>query len=362
MTEIHPFQPQWASAPGETIVDLLDERGMSSSDLAAAIGETCIVVEQLLAGTEALTDRLALKLEAAFGAPADFWLRRETSFRAALERRQAAESTEAKRQWLHSLPLKDMMAFGWLPEVPKEVNEAASLCLRFFDEPDLSSWRGTFSDEVPLAAFRTSPTVDSDAAAVAAWLRRGEVLAAALKCAPWDPARFRAALFEIRALTNNKKPKIFVPELQRVCANSGVAVVIVRAPSGCRASGATRFLSADRAILMLSFRYLSDDHFWFTFFHEAGHLLLHDNGDTFLEGINSSTDRAAREANDFAARTLIPPEFEAEMLRLKVDGREVVRFATRAGVSPGIVVGQLQHRRVFTRRQLNDLKRRFSWD
>ena len=114
-------------------------------------------------------------------------------------------------------------------------------------------------------------------------------------------------------------------------------------------------------MILLSLRYLSDDHFWFTFFHEAGHLVLHGDRCIFLEGEDTLTTEEETEANEFAANILIPTEFQAEMLRLPVDGRAVMRFARRVGVSPGIVVGQLQHHKRFLPKQLNNLKRRFTW-
>jgi Zn-dependent peptidase ImmA (M78 family) len=138
-------------------------------------------------------------------------------------------------------------------------------------------------------------------------------------------------------------------------------VVILRAPTGCRASGATRFLSAEKALLLLSFRYLSDDHFWFTFFHEAAHLLLHDRQAVFLEGQDGSRAKEEDQANNFAAEMLVPKEFRDQMFNLPVNGFDVIRFAKLVGVSPGIVVGQLQFYGHFTHRQLNNLKRRFGW-
>jgi Zn-dependent peptidase ImmA (M78 family) len=112
---------------------------------------------------------------------------------------------------------------------------------------------------------------------------------------------------------------------------------------------------------LLSFRFLSDDQFWFSFFHEAGHLLLHGDGGFFLEGDDTPSTTQEQEANDFAEGALVPPEFQEALLRLPLNGREVIRFAHRLGVSPGIVVGQLQHHGKFTYRQLNNLKRRFKW-
>jgi Zn-dependent peptidase ImmA (M78 family) len=114
-------------------------------------------------------------------------------------------------------------------------------------------------------------------------------------------------------------------------------------------------------MILLSFRYLSDDHFWFTFFHEAGHLVLHGDRCIFLEGDDTLTTEEEDAANAFAADTLIPPEYQAEMLRLPLNGRDVMRFARKVGVSPGIVVGQLQHYGRFRQNQLNNLKRRFTW-
>src|SRR6185295_9752330 len=106
----------------------------------------------------------------------------------------------------------------------------------------------------------------------------------------------------------------------------GVAVVILRAPAGCRASGATRFLSPEKALLQLSFRYLTDDHFWFTFFHEAGHLLLHGEAGFYLEGEDRTSTIAEEEANEFAAAVLVPPDFKPELLKLKADPTAVIRF------------------------------------
>ena len=183
----------------------------------------------------------------------------------------------------------------------------------------------------------------------------------ASECAPWNAAGFQASLPKIRSLTRRKNPRVFVPKLREYCAEHGVAVAVVRAPTGCRASGATRFLSTGRALLLLSFRYLTDDHFWFTFFHESGHLLLHGEQELFLEGADMQLAAKEQEANEFAARVLVPDELQSALRVLAPDWREVVRFAVQVGVSPGIIVGQMQHHGRIRRNQLNSLKRRYRW-
>jgi HTH-type transcriptional regulator/antitoxin HigA len=307
----------------------------------------------LLRGTTELTANIAEKLTVVLGGSVTFWLSREAQYRNDLRRREAFEG----REWVRNLPVKDMIAFGWLGANPRHELKA---CLEFFGVPDVSTWQRTYADVLSNVALRTSATFTSNPAAVAAWLRFGELKSTKVPCASWDALAFRKVLGDARALTRKKKPSAFLRDLQELCASCGVAVVVARAPNGCRASGATRFIAPDKALLLLSFRYLSDDHFWFTFFHEAGHLLLHGPRMLFLEGVDLATNQEA-EANAFAADLLIPPHAHAAFSQLRPELRAIATFARDIGISPGIVVGQLQHSGRLPRNHWNDLKVRFDW-
>lgn len=114
--------------------------------------------------------------------------------------------------------------------------------------------------------------------------------------------------------------------------------------------------------MVLSFRHLSDDHFWFTFFHEAGHLVLHGDAETFVDGEVAGASEREAEANYFSACVLIPGEMNDALARIRGRTREIIRFALTVGVSPGIVVGQMQHRGFLGPHQMNSLKRHYTWD
>jgi plasmid maintenance system antidote protein VapI len=359
MKEETSFFPDWASPPGATIDDLLVEQQLSRDDLANHLGRAVAFVDRLIAGQAEVTAEIARSLERVIGSPATFWMRRETQYREQLALLQPAGA--ALSDWVSKLPLKEMLKFGWVRGGAKTPAEIAATCLSFFGVPDLRAWREKYANATALAAFRTSPTFAAETESVAAWLRQGEILAEQAKCLPWDAGLLKAILPQLRALTRVANPKLFLPELTRLGAGCGVAVVVVRAPSGCQASGATRFIAEDRAVVQMSFRFLSDDHFWFTFFHEVAHLLLHRHTALHLEGVEPVAASEEAEANQFAADLLIPPATQAAMRSLPLDGREVIRFAQRQGVAPGIVVGQLQHHGCITRRQLNTLKRRYRW-
>lgn len=350
------FRPDWTSAPGDTISDILRERSLSQTEFAERIEHTLEGVKDLLQGRATITLEVARRLERVLGASVEFWMSRDFQFRQDIARLQAAN-----KEWLTDLPVGDMIKFGWLGSVPHPADEVTA-CLGFFGVPSISAWRETYAELHQMAAFRTSPSLDSRPASVIAWLRRGEVEAGEIECAPWDPQRFQESIPHIRSLTREKDPDTFIPELRRCCAESGVAIAIVRCPSGCRASGATRFITREKALLQLSFRYLTDDHFWFTFFHEAGHLLLHGERSFFLEGDDTPSTVEEEEANEFAAKTLVPTEFQQELLSLGADAIKVIRFARRVGVSPGIIVGQLQHLGRIRHNQLYRLKQGYEWD
>jgi hypothetical protein len=253
-----------------------------------------------------------------------------------------------------------MIRFGWISEADTS-RDGLSALLTFFAQPTVNAWRYAYSQVEELAIFRTSSTFKSHPAAVAAWLRQGEIEANKVQSAKWDPSKLRALLQELRQLTRVKEPSRFLPKLQALCAQAGVAVAIVRTPQGCRASGATRFIAQEKAMLLLSFRYLSDDQFWFTVFHEIGHLLLHDKSRLFVEGLDGQPQDQEREANDFATKALVPDEFRAELMQLGANHERVLRFASKIGLAPGVVVGQLQHYGVIPQTHLNKLKRRYRW-
>lgn len=107
----------------------------------------------------------------------------------------------------------------------------------------------------------------------------------------------------------------------------------------------------------------SQDHFWWTFFHEAAHLLLH-RGRNFLdqEQEGESADRFEQEADRWAEKILVGrARLDQFAMRRPRSEAAIRRFASETGIHPCIIVGMLQHRGVLPHRNLNRLKMRFAW-
>ncbi|HEX7035477.1 MAG TPA: helix-turn-helix domain-containing protein [Pseudomonadales bacterium] len=359
MSEVTPFRPNWISPPGETIADLLEEASWSQAEFAERMGTSRKFVNQLISGEASLTDETAVKLERVFGSSVRFWLAREAIYRAELAKQEEMRGLQEDVPWLREIPVSDMIALGWVPKCYDKAEQVAE-CLKFFGVGSVSAWR-QWSQSLAQTAYRMSPKAQQRLGATAAWLRYGEIEAKSLVVEPYDRGRFKAALARLRSLTQEPDPAVFLPALRDICASAGVAVVLAPAPRGCPASGATRWLSPSKALMMLSLRYKTNDQLWFSIFHEAAHILLHGKRMMFLEVENGMDADAEREADAFAADALIPREFVPRLAALGANKEKVRRFARELGIAPGIVVGRLQKEGYIPWSHLNGLKVRYSW-
>lgn len=348
------YQPDHAIPPGESLRSTLGDLGMTQADLAARTGLSLKHVNQIAQGIAPITHDTALLLEKVTGVSARTWNSLEATYRDRLARSDDRESLVADRTWLDELPIQELRRRGRLRKGTDDPTLLEEVC-RFFGVANRASWEKVWRD--PLAAFRRSHTFKSDAGAVAAWLRIGELEAQSIDCAPFDAHQFRQSLEAIRRLTLERAEE-FVPTLREICAANGVAVAFVPEIKGTRCWGAARWISPTKALIELSLRYKSDDHLWFSFFHEAGHLLLHGKKELFIT-TDRFTDVAEDEANQFASTFLIPKKHEARLGNLTV--ADIPDFAEELGIAPGIVVGRMQKEELLGWNEGNRLKRRFEF-
>ena len=361
MTAKQAFQPNWTSRPGATILRLLHNNGVSIRELANQLAITEPQLRNLLSGRSAIKPFLASKLAATLGGTPAFWLARDQQYRNDIAQRDLTHPPLFEKTWLRTLPLRDMKKFGWIDSRSTASSQVRE-CLRFFDVGQIDVWKHHYADTIANTAFRKSDHFSSNLGAVASWFRQAELEAETIRCGPWNPSLFTDTLPRLRSLTWKKNPAIFLPKLREACAECGVAFALVPLPKGCTASGATWFATSSKATLILSARYLSDDHFWFTFFHEAGHLLIHNADGPIIEEPEITSTEMEEQANNFASHILVPEEYREELFSLNSSPKRIFDFSKRIGVSPGPIVGQLQHYGQLAKNQLNHLKRRFVWN
>lgn len=357
------FRPDYVSPPGESLQEVLSSLNMSQAELARRTGRPKKTINEIIQGKTAITPETALQLELALNIPASFWNNRERQYQEALARIQEEEELENQTEWLDkvSIPVKEMCRRGWIKQRENKVDQLREV-LRFFGVASVAQWNVVWAR--PQVSYRQSDARPINWGAVTAWLRKGEQEAHAIECAPYDAKLFQQQLASVRKQTVSPVEQVW-PDVVMMCATAGVAVVLVQALPNTGISGATQWLSPDKALLQLSLRYKSDDQLWFSFFHEAAHILRHGKTKLFLESDDreGGESKEEAEANSFAADLLIPPP----MIRSFVGGRryyskkEVLAFAARLDIAPGIVVGRLQHDGHLPHTHLNGLRRSLSW-
>ena len=347
------YKPDVVFPPGDTLQETIDAMGMSQTELATRMNVSEKHINEIVKGKATISEDTALRLERVLGIDASFWRNLENNYRQFLAEKSERERLSRKKELLSKFPLKSMIERGWIQKYNDPIDQLQEV-LSFFKVATMDSWESIW---VAQANFRQSPAFKSNPYAVAAWLRQGEILAEDIECSTYDKKSLREILPELRQLST-QDPEEFMPKIRRLCADCGVAVVFLSELPETRVCGVTRWIRKDKALIQLSDRYKSDDHFWFTLFHELGHIILHGKKEIFIEEDNKYTDKET-EADKFAANRLIPKK---DFKRLVKNGppslTDIENFAKDLQIAPGIVVGRLQHENYLSFNVGNKLKQK----
>ncbi len=356
---VNKYEPDYVSPPGETLLETIESLGMTQIQLAERTGRPPKTISEIVKGKAAITPDTALQLEKVLGVPATFWTNREMRYRESLARQKEQERLSYQIDWLKSFPVAEMCKKKWIPCFKDKMQQLHAV-LRYFGVASPEAWNDVQNSLQ--ADFRQSKAFETKRGAISAWLRKGEIDAKTIDCKTYNRSAFFSALQQARNLTT-ESPSVFQPKLTELFASVGVAVVFVPELRGTRVSGATRWLDSNKALIQLSLRYKTNDHLWFTFFHEAGHIYIHGKRDAFIESYQASECAKESEANEFSADFLIPrAEYERFIALGSFDKSSVISFAKEIGIAAGIVVGRLQYDKLLPHNQLNDLKQYYQWN
>lgn len=340
--------------PGQLMRRLLKTKNISQAQLAQRTGLSTKTVSQIALGIAPLSPDTALRLERALGIASGDWLALEASYQNWQSKQKAAQQLAQYTTWLKSFPVAILEQRGILSRDASPGEQVGQL-LSFFQVADPAAYEDVWSSPVA-SGFRRSQHHDIDPFASSVWLRLGEQEAERLEqqfgaLPDFEGPKFSALLPKLKELTTRRDLREAFAELQQRCFEAGVFVVFVPEVSGSRACGAARWLSPTRPIIVLSARNKKADGFWFSFFHEAAHLLLHSKREIYMDTgkAEDDFDGYEGEANRHATRVLLGVH-GAKALKPQMTAAEIHALADRAGVSPAIVAGQLAHR-------FNDYKR-----
>lgn len=356
MTENERWAPSWAVAPGEILVEALEERGMTQAELGRRMARPLKTISEIATGKAAVTPDTAIQLERALGIPAATWLGLEWRYREAQARERDLADLAGHADWLARFPVRDLVARGILGRNSTGPQRAAEL-LSFFGVSSPAGWDQHWGQVA--ASYRMSDRLRVSRYAVAVWVREAERDASGVDLPAHDPARLREVIGELRPLTHALVAGAAIDRARELLMPSGVGLLLVPGVTGAPASGAVRWIRGNPWIA-LTLRHRTDDQLWFSLFHEIGHVLERGPRRELVEELEDQElpRDDERAANAFAREVLLPQaDLDRWLAGRPIDRKAIRDFAAAQDVAPGIVVGRLERDGRVRRGQFSDLKR-----
>lgn len=345
-----------AVPPGEYLAEVVESLGMSQADLARRMGRPSQAINEIVLGKKAITPETALQLEKVTGVPAHIWTGLEDEYRLVLAGRHEEELLAREASSVDTELYRVMAKLGWVPNTRDATSKARELC-KFFGVASLE-----YVKDARLSghAFRVANRDTASGFALAAWMRGAEIAARDMECEPFNAARLREVLIELRSHTL-RPPSHWLSVTQELLAAAGVSLVLQPHLPKTYANGATFWTSREKAVVVVSLRGVWADIFWFTLFHELGHVLLHGTREPHVS-IDKADDLVEVEANAFAADHLIPRRaYEDFVSNGNFTLAAVEAFSDTVGIAVGVVVGRLQHDGLVPYSRLNSLRERYKF-
>lgn len=333
MSNYIEYNDKIAFHPGYYIKEIVEESGLTQEDFAKRLDTTPKNLSLLIRGEQSLSIDISLKLSRMIGTSVSYWLNLQNAYDALVAEFRSEEELEEERKVFEHLDYKYFREHFGLPDLPRKIDLQIKYVREFLKVSTLS----VLGNRDLSVSFRSSSEELTEANIVKANAMVQIAINKALKTeAPkFDKALFVQAVGHALSMTRNHDT--FYPEIRKLFREAGVILVILPNIPGSKINGATKKIGKN-VLLMVNDRRLYSDVFWFTLFHEIGHIIHGDYGITLETGKKGHEDAADRYAED----ALIPPEeYQRFLANGRFDVQSIRKFADLIDRDPGIVLGRL---------------------
>lgn len=347
---------------GEFLEETLEEIGMTQVELANRLGRPIQAVNEIIKGKKSITSTTALELEDVLGIPSHIWLGLESEYQIVIARQEELKQMEEESKSLKNYPYADLVKLGFVKATTKAVEKVDEL-KRFFSVAKLAQIPQVQAYE---PAFRVANTNNVSNEAIATWIQAVRLKAKDMQTDKFDKKKLKDSLSQIKSLMN-LDIKEAINQIQKILNSCGIALVLLPHFKNTKVYGATFWLDNEKAVIAMTLRGSYSDIFWFSFFHEIGHILLHPKREVFLENecVDAKLEKQEDEANEFASETLInEKEYNKFVLKNDFSKESVVSFAKKHEIKISVIVGRLMHDKIihFSDSNLLTLRDKYKWE
>lgn len=321
--------------PGYYINEIVDESGLTQEDFAKRLDTTPKNLSLLIRGEQSLSIDMAMKLSRMIGTSVNYWLNLQNAYDALIAEFKSEEELAKERKVFEYFDYKFFRDNYGLPDLPRKKDEQIKEVRRFLNVATLT----VLCKRDMAVSFKSSTEGLTESSTIKA---NAMVQIATNKALKIDAPKFNKKKFEEAvkyALTLTRNHEEFYPLIRNAFLESGVIFIILPNITGSKTNGATKKVG-DNIMLMVNDRRLNADSFWFTLFHEIGHIINGDYGISFEKETGAQEDAADK----FSEDCLIPSEQYKEFIeRAQFDLQSIRYFAKKINRDPGIVLGRLQY-------------------
>lgn len=346
--------------PGETIADVLEDRGITQAELASRTDVSSAYVSSVIAGKKGISAKFAMGLEYALGVPKSFWLNLQANYEAELleinEEQTITEEERSVREDLRDI-VKYLRQRGRMPVREKKDDSILSL-RKVLQISNIANLK----EMVPAGAFRMAANTAVNLNVLGAWIRLCQ-LAGNDKTilTKFDKKYTNDLINEIKSIMCQKDANI-QRDLKHVMEKYGIDFSVVRNFRGAPVQGYISQKSDGVYQMVLTIRGAFADIFWFSLFHEIGHIVNGDIGKNFKFLDDGSDCDKELAADLFASNMLLSSEGYKLFIQKRDFSIEAIRkYAESQNVMPYIVIGRLQKEGYLDYRMYSNYKLRYKW-
>ncbi len=344
MANINEYFPVEVLHPCGTLVEKLTELKMSKKEFSLRVGKPEKTIIAVLQGESSITPEMAILFENVTKIPAHFWINKQSRYNEFRARKERGYAVEAAESWAREFPYSEMAKHGWVSPT-RRVEEKTINLFEYFAISTHKAWENLYLERQLKVAAYASLKHTLEPQAISAWLRQGELQAEGYSCPGFDKKNLKECIEPLKSIMS-AQPSNFFAKIQDICCNAGVKVFFTPRLPKVPINGSTRWIK-NTPVIQLTARYRQNDRFWFTFFHEIGHILLHGKKYISLEGIDFSEADPVKEqqAHEFAEEVTFPKKAEEELLSNQRINETLVRaYAKKYNTHPALIIGRLQHK------------------
>lgn len=322
--------------PGAYVAEIIEDFNITQQEFAQRLGVSAKTISKLVNGEESISVETANKLDKLTGVSIATWLNLQTSYDIKLLEIKESQNND-EEELCGIIDFKYFKENKFVEDKVYKAKEKIIELRKLFQVSNLS-YLYNFNNLVSYRntrGFSEKSIVNSNI-----MLELAINLSKNKTNNKFNKNKLEKILPELRAMTL-QEPKDFYSNLKDMLLDCGIIFCGLPALKNANLNGATKKFKNGSILLLMTDRNKGSDIFWFSLFHELGHIL---NNDFYSDHENSDAYKDKEDkADQFAQELLIP---KVEYLKFKQKNiytkDEIMRFSEKIHIHPSIVVGRLQ--------------------